>query len=720
MQYLAHTKDGKNFVSEEESQLLQEHLHNVSLYAKFFCAKFAADSVGETIGLLHDYGKFSTAFQEKIRGKKNKANHSLAGAQLLYDNNDLLIKLYGMLIAGHHTGLGNSVGIPEIMKLSSYPNQAQVSYENLACDFDTAIISKIIHKRLTVSKDKIRQSFAVAIYLKMLFSALIDADYTDTEEFCKDVKRTSVTYNIDILLDNMKKKLPVNNGSFINEIRTQIFNDCIKQAKQAQGLFSLTVPTGGGKTISSLAFALEHAQKHDLSRIIYVIPYTSIIEQNAKVIAELVGAEYVLEHHSNAMHDNDDIAIRWATENWDIPIVVTTNVQFFESFFSNRPSHNRKLHNVANSVVIFDEAQILPKDYLSPSLYLISELIVNYGVTAVLCSATQPEIEKYKYKDIAIREIAGSPTELANKLKRVKYDDLGKKTDEELFELLSTERSALLVVNSRKHAFALFNLFKETQRKNVFYLSTLIPPQARRQKIKLIKEKLKLNESIITISTQLIEAGVDIDFPVVYRSIAGIDSIIQAGGRANREGKLDYGQVHVFEPVSESGKTPVSLQTTVSFGKQVISLLREKAFELEGIKKYFELLYSTISENNLLDAKDILSDFELTASKFNFKTVSDKYKIIDDNSYSVIIPYDETSYDLVVCLRKNIFNKETVRKLSQYIVSIYEQEFSKLRSDAVIEEINGFYVLNNLSYYDEDTGLDIFTHDNKNAECYHL
>ncbi|MPM52061.1 hypothetical protein SDC9_98814 [bioreactor metagenome] len=366
---------------------------------------------------------------------------------------------------------------------------------------------------------------------------------------------------------------------------------------------------------------------------------------------------------------------------------------------------------------------MLPKQYLSPSLYAISELVVNYKVTAVLCSATQPRITNYIYKDLPLKEIIENPLELAQKLKRVRYQNIGGKSNEEIISLLLQHESGLLIVNSRRHAYTLQQELKsrfDNQAVNLFCLSTLIPPIERSKKISAIKEKLQNGERVYVISTQLIEAGVDIDFPIVFRCISGIDSIIQAGGRANREGKHSLGCVYVFESTSESGKTPRSLGNTAKIAKEVIDNLGDRAFELEGIEKYFDILYSSSSENGFLDEKNILDEFELEAKKLNFKTVSDKFKIIDDNSSNIIIPLDEEAKTLVAQLRENTFNRMTIRKLSHYSVSVYSGEFLKLQKENVIENINGSYVLNNLHYYKNDTGLEVFSGENLNAESMFL
>ncbi len=722
LKYIAHTKDGKTFLNEEECQSLSTHLYNVAILAREFAAQFEAEEIGYVIGLLHDIGKYQQEFQDRIRGSKVKVDHSIAGALISKERYGDIGDLYGMVIAGHHTGLLDSGNIASKGDGTYY---ARInSNKSIPDSFKNAISlpAEIRHKKL---KTNLKYSaFSLAVYIKMLYSALVDADWTDTEEYITDVKRKSVNYYIDELFDSLMKSIPSNNGSYINNIRAAILNDCLAKSKENQGLYTLTVPTGGGKTLSSLAFALNHAKKHDLKRVIYVIPYTSIIEQNANVIAGCIGAEYVLEHHSNVEFDNDsDKRMKWASENWDIPVIVTTNVQFFESFFSNKPSRNRKLHNIASSVVIFDEAQMLPVGYLSPCMYAISELVVNYKVTAVLCSATQPEISRYKYDNVEVNEIVQKPNELAEKLKRVNYTVLGKKTDEQILDITKNNEQALIILNSRKHAFWMYKMAVERHGNDVFHLSTLMYPKHRRKVLNEIRGRLKNRQRVIVVSTQLIEAGVDVDFPLVIRSIAGIDSIIQAGGRANRERKLKKGNVFVFEPDSEVGKIPRSILNTASIGKEVIDMLGDKAFELEGISEYFNQLYHSATSQMMLDTKGILNEYEKTGSfiKVNFESVSNKFKMIESNTYNIVVAEDEHAIEMIGSIRSNSYTTNTIRALGQYTVSVYENEFARLCKEHVIEKLdNGINLLNNNNYYSCKVGIEIFTEDNKNAECYDI
>ncbi|MBC3888183.1 CRISPR-associated helicase Cas3' [Acetobacterium paludosum] len=731
MKYLGHTKDGKCFTGEENSQELITHLKNVSNYAEKFAMSFDAGEMGALLGLVHDLGKYQINFQDRIRGRsKVKVDHATLGAKVLAESWKEMGWLHGMVVAGHHTGLKDS-GCGSNMGDNTYSSRIN-NYQGQDTEYSNEINIPSDFKPKMINCDNETMSFAFATYFKMLFSCLVDADWTDTEEYITDISRDSLPYTIQELDKKLISGIPANNGSFINNIRAEILKDCQEASQREQGLFTLTVPTGGGKTLSSLSFALQHALKHNLKRIIYVIPYTSIIEQNADVIANILGKEFVLEHHSQVdetkgILGEDDIEedikkrIKWASENWDIPIILTTNVQFFESFFSNKPSKARKLHNIAESVVIFDEAQMLPRELLSPSMYAISELVTNYKVTAILCSATQPAISQYKYEKLKISEIIGNPGELAKKLKRVEYEVIGKKSDEDILEMFAENRKTLCIVNSRKHAYALYKLVSEDERfKNIYHLSTLMHCTNRREVLKKVKERLEKNDDVILIATSLVEAGVDIDFPVVMRSIAGIDNIIQAGGRANREGKLKKGRVLVFEPTSDAGKIPKVIQSMASLTKEVIAVLGEEAFEMKGVTMYFENLYHASSSDNILDSKNILDEFEIKGNsyRFNFETVAKKYKIIEDNTENIIINLSKESKELTEELRQHIFKRVSTRKLQQYSVSIYKNEYQKLLEENALEVLDsGFNILNNNQYYKGETGLDIFTDNNKNAEC---
>jgi CRISPR-associated endonuclease/helicase Cas3 len=474
----------------------------------------------------------------------------------------------------------------------------------------------------------------------------------------------------------------------------------------------LTVPTGGGKTLSSMAFALNHLRKHNLNRILYVIPYTSIIEQNADIFREIFGNKNVLEHHSNYDPKNEksestDLLqekLKLSSENWDIPIIITTNVQFFESLFSNRVSRCRKLHNLAKSVIILDEAQMLPTGFLKPCLSALSELVVNYGSTVVICTATQPNLNGLLDENIKPVEITRSPQELYEAFRRVHVTDLGDIDDSDLSARLNAHKQALCIVNTRKHAQKLYEQLSESE--SCYHLSARMCPVHRRMKLKKIKNLLKEGAECRVISTQLIEAGVDIDFPAVYRTISGIDSVCQASGRCNREGKMASGEVYVFRSTEDYGKATHWQSRVAEIGSMIFDEW-DDPLSLPAVDSYFEKLYSY--EGDKLDKKRILPSFEerLRDVAFPFEDVADAFNLIGNDTRDIIIPYDDKARSIIKQMQQTGFPGKYARNLQGYTVSIYVEEFKALeRNNAISSIADRFFVLNKLKdYYSEDTGL---------------
>ena len=466
----------------------------------------------------------------------------------------------------------------------------------------------------------------------------------------------------------------------MNEQRAQVRRACLAAAEREPGLFSLTVPTGGGKTLSSLSFALRHAIRYGLGRVIYVAPFTTIIDQNAdvfrRVMSPLVAEgllDPVVEHHSNLDAGLETVTSRLAAENWDAPLIVTTSVQFFESLFANRTSRCRKLHRIARSVVILDEAQTLPVDLLAPSLRALRELGTHYGTSVVLCTATQPAIHRRDDFPIGlegVREIVDDPPQLYRALRRVRVNDLGPLTDAALGRELEQYDQVLCIVNTRTHARALFEAGTESGRR--FHLSALMCPAHRAQKLAEIRTRLCDGASCQVISTQLIEAGVDLDFPAVYRSLSGLDSLAQAAGRCNRNGRLRIGEVFVFQ--SEHVRSERYFHETTNVAAQILPLY-EDPLALEAIARYFELYYWQQSAR--WDAKHVLDQFHLTNDRklpflFGFATVAGQYRLIEDGGRPVIIPWGEEGATLCEQLRetRGIPDRTLLRSLQRYTVQI--------------------------------------------------
>jgi len=510
--------------SHLKRQTLEEHLLNVAKCAEEFSKTFRAQNWGYTAGLWHDLGKYSKRFQEKLRRLENgesdiRVDHSTYGAKFVFEKEGKLGKFIAYCIAGHHAGLPNATGSPsslkerlskelEPLKFEEIPKEI-LSHPKLDTDFLREWFSNLPDRQ---------RAFGYAFFIRMLFSSLVDADFLDTENFMdpeKAKKRASYPSLLELQSTFQKKmeifqKEKISENEELNEIRNEIYKECVTAAHRKPGFFSLTVPTGGGKTLSSLAFALEHAKKYGFDRVIYVIPYTSIIEQNADVFRKFLGDDVVVEHHSNyvqkdSKYDEEEKRLL-ATENWDAPVIVTTNVQFFESLFSNRTSRLRKLHNISKSIIILDEAQMLPIDYFIPSLEALRELVSHYSTTVVFCTATQPVLNKREnFPGLEnVREIVSNPKKLFVNLKRVQEKYIGEVDQEQLKEKLIEEKQVLCVVNTRREAFELYSaLVSEKKITGNYHLSALMCPTHRSKTLKEIKKRLKNKKICRVISTQL-------------------------------------------------------------------------------------------------------------------------------------------------------------------------------------------------------------------------
>lgn len=733
MVYYAHSKEGKE---EEEWQLLKDHLYQTAKLASEFSEKFDCKELGCLLGTFHDLGKYSQKFQDYLREKTAKGpDHSTAGAQELVNifglENKKKIKPLLYAIMGHHSGLPNGKDNDESCleerlkkKIENYDGwKKEIEPPKLTLD---AMKNRYLNLR---RDDDAKTAFAFSFLIRMLFSTVVDADRLNSEEFGDEEKhhKRGNYPSLEELRDRLEKHLSKFEGnSEINKIRNGILTKCKKLANKEGGIFKLTVPTGGGKTLSSMAFAINHAIYNNLDRIIYVIPYTSIIEQNANVFREAFGdlGFAVVEHHSNfdesrVVKQDDDIqAWELSTENWDAPIIVTTTVQFFDSLFSCKPSRCRKLHNIAKSVVILDEAQMLPTKFLYPSLRALEELSLHYKTTLLLCTATQPALEeREKFKGIKIKEeneIVGNKSEveeLYRHLERVNVTFLEKPvTDEELIDKLANNQSVLCIVNTRGKARRLFEMLKNKNCQNLFHLSASMCPEHRFKKIETVKQFLSEGKNCTLISTQVIEAGVDIDFPVLFRETTGIDSIAQASGRCNREDKLKYkGKVFVFQ--FEEGVTRLfkeESECTKEVRRQFPQIL-----SLEAINKYFELHFWRKGDE--LDKKKIIERLKEDALNMNFpfREISNDFSVIDAYSIPVIVPYNQEGKSLISALRDEIKvnfkpDRKTLRRLQRFTVNIYPQslnEFLNKSINYILPDSERFATLENESIYDDDVGI---------------
>jgi len=567
--------------------------------------------------------------------------------------------------------------------------------------------------------------YSITFLVRMLFSCLVDADYLTTEKFMSK-ERTELRNNIPLpsieslairlhVYMEKKRQMLVDEGKAkrsINRIREEIRRDCIERSREAPGLFTLTVPTGGGKTLSSLAFALEHARQHGLERVIYVIPYTSIIEQNAQVFVEALGENAVLEHHSNMDEGAEDTRTKLATENWDSRVIVTTSVQFFESLHSHKPSRCRKLHRLAKSVVILDEAQTLPVELLRPCLRALDELIIRFGSSVVICTATQPAIMK-KHFDIGLsgnthgcREIIDRGRDLHNRLQRTTARPIpGKLSDIALIERLLREESFLAIVNTRRHARDLYERVKIVLPDNLFHLSAQMCPEHRNEIFDVVRDRLKRHLPCRVVSTQLIEAGVDVDFPCVYRAMAGVDSIAQAAGRCNREGTRSAaeGRVFVFDS-AEHPAPPGFLRIAAQAGAHIIALPKYASDIMtpEAVTQYFNLLYWTQIDKT--DIFTVCSDLIPPSLPhgiddflcYQFRTLGENFRFIAETSAPIIVPYGNKGEALCEALRSTYAPDELrrlMRQLQRFTVSVPRPAFDEAVRNHVVEMVHGRYPL---------------------------
>ncbi|WP_156894100.1 CRISPR-associated endonuclease Cas3'' [Erythrobacter cryptus] len=707
----AHSIPGR---PEDTWEPLTHHLRAVGERAAGFAAHFSNGQMARAMGLLHDIGKCSDAYQRYIRQddsnrKVRGPDHSSAGAQeavKAFGAHMGRLMAYG--IAGHHGGLMDSEDLSDrlVKPLEAYDGW---------CDHVGELPSAEELSGIRLAQNGIDRAFSLAFLARMTFSCLVDADFLETERFYRIAAGedppsrggTVQHHHLEAVRAHMARCR--RDDTEVNRLRSAILDHANGKAALPPGLFTLTVPTGGGKTLTSLSFALEHALAHGLRRVIYVIPFTSIIEQTAAVFRDEVAlGEAVLEHHSSFDWDskppetgNDAegegaaglAKLRRDAENWDAPIIVTTAVQFFESVFAARPSQARKLHNLAKSVIVLDEAQSIPVHLLRPCMAVIDELARNYGASVILCTATQPALRlqdkalpatpegRAEGLDIpAERELAPDPQALYRKLKRVEVEWLREPvTDEEIAARFAQQPQMLCIVNSRGHARDLFALLREQGQAGAMHLSTLMCARHRRAVLDKVREGLKAGQPVRLISTSLIEAGVDVDFPEVWRAAAGLASIAQAAGRCNREGRAQaMGRTVVFEAAGR--KMPPAIEAFYAPAREVMRREGLDVLGLEAIRDYYEALYWR-QQYEALDrarlpggeALAIIPAIRELARQgdFPFATIARAFRLIDDAMDPVIVPYDDAAREAIHDLAEAPFPPAGVqRRLQQYVVPV--------------------------------------------------
>ena len=686
----------------------EEHQSGVAQRAEHFAAEFGMGDCGRLMGLLHDKGKEQTEWQEYIQGKRNTGpNHAYVGAIIAQKQYPQIAPLIAQPIAGHHRGL--------------YDYCEYIEETKRELPKDVTIEAAIPYQFPKLPK---MEQYDLHHLVRMLFSCLVDADSLDTEAFMnpEQAKQRGCHTSMQELLATLEKYLEGLKGNApdteVNHIRNYVQEQCVRMSQGAVGFYSLTVPTGGGKTLASVLWALYHAVKNQLQRVIIAIPYTSIIVQTAGTLKRIFGEENVLEHHSNVNPENiKDQELRerlqLATENWDYPIIVTTNVQLFESLFSNKRSDCRKLHNITKSVIILDEVQTLPLGFYQPIVHTLDTLKRVFGISVLFTTASQPILSgrieganpMVSFDALqSVHEIIPKEAQLHDKLRRVELQFMdGAKSYDEIAEELAKHPKVLCIVNTRRDAK---ELFEQLPKEGIcLHLSRMMCPAHVSATIEKIKEALTAdsNQPIRVIATQLIEAGVDIDFPVVFRQEAGLDSILQAAGRCNREGKQGICSTYVFS-LGKEHPLPTGFITQTNNARKGMGKQHDW-FSPEAMTSYFKQLHARIDN---FDEKQIQK--LLYKPECEFEEAARQFHLIDDQTISVIINWNG-SIDLYQQLITQGPSYLLMKKLAQYSVNIRERDFNKLRSMGVIEEpFENIYAITCPDFYRADTGL---TTDNK-------
>lgn len=729
------------------------HAEKVATIAEHFSKSFVGTylepyaGVFRLLGEIHDMGKATVAFQNYMQRSwagKPAASVDHKSAAALWALRHVQPRLIGVLMAyallGHHGGLGNGSFF-----LSSKGNPGgekfQQSCVEEALAYDRACVGRSDVQYPALRPLSISELvFTYHLGVRMLHSALIDADWLATEAFCEPQRaqeRSSISMNsipdlAERLNDVMKAKEAGCTGA-INALRKQIRQACLRAAEKKPGVFRLNVPTGGGKTLSSLSFALEHARLHGKQRVIYVIPYTSIIDQTARVFREILGDADVLEHQSNLAEEHDTEVNRYLAENWDAPLIVTTNVQFFESFYSSKNNRCRKLHNVVNSVIIFDEAQSLPTEYLEPCLALMRGLQRHFGCSLVLCTATQPTLEsgdqdfnifRYGWREGEVQSLIGEELEdaLARRMKRAQLRFLGAQA---LGSLLEHYRetgitSALFIVNLTRQAQQMFTAFRQAGIPGLYHLSARMCPAHRKQVLEEVCTRLKAGEPTVLIATRVIEAGVDVSFPLVYRDRCGLDSLAQSAGRCNRHGDLPMGQVFAYEAAEQEFAIPATFVNLrdAAYALADLRIARrnedETLFTDACVRDYFHSFFERRGRDGV-DKEGIMPMIGKQLSSifsWDFPGICEKIHLIPPGQRTLLVPYGDDAEPL----RNELLRLDRVglmpsrslfRRMQQISLTVYPQEWQALLPcmECLHEQAGVYMITDTSSRYDTQIGL---------------
>lgn len=698
--YIAHSEN-----SNGEEQSMKQHSEGVAELMKSFALTDDFADIYSYCGLLHDIGKYSKGFQNYIKSKGEKEPHAKWGAYMARMNKLIYI---AFPVIGHHAGLPNRDAMFETLEQCAKDenrwNQIQQALKE--DDFNIPMCDN-------GSFNKIGDVFQKELFIRLIYSALVDADSLDTERHFQKEQSDARSYKIldvDALLaalnnrfDSFKQVTP------LNELRTNVRLYAQSLANADQGCFSMTLPTGMGKTLTSLNWALHHAKAHsNINRIVIVLPFISIIDQTANELKTIFkDYDVILEHHSNVIYEgaNEEESYcqyskELATENWDYPIVITTAVQFFESLFSNQRSKCRKLHNLQDSIVIFDEIQTLPVNLAECTMKMLNDMLHLCRCSFLFCTATQPNFQTRK--DFCgidhITPLVENPASIFASTKRVKYisvDDYKAQSFESIADCVVEQNDSVLIVcNTKKKAMALFECLKTRSEIPVLHLSTNMCQIHRMEVIKKVRQKLKEGEKLILCSTQLIEAGVDIDFPVVFRELAPLEAIIQSAGRCNREGGLKEGKVYLFQ-LEDQGQPSRDYETFAKFAQLCYQSNEDILSDADFYTNYYtNIIKNYSSEDNVTPKRE----------KLRFQDVADIYRIINSNTTSLFIyRYDKESLSLYNTIKdKEYLSRKNYQQIAQYSVQIYEW-FTKANADKIGETLNGIKIW--FGTYSKEIGL---------------
>lgn len=730
MAFYAHSAEENE---KSEWQLLSDHLKSVGELSAEFARSFGASDMANVAGKLHDLGKYTREFQKRLEGG-SRVDHSTWGAVVALKRYNQLGQLLAYTIAGHHAGLSDGRA-GSTQKRTNLEDRLAANLPTLLDEWKREIDLPEANDVTLPSSFEPRSDrgmFQLSLLTRMLFSCLVDADFIDTDEFYRRIEGRPSRCTVPLpKLEQLRERLNEKLAKFkvdsdVNRLRADILSHVRNQAAQEPGLFSLTVPTGGGKTLASLGFALDHAITHRLQRVIYVIPFTSIVEQTAQVFRDAfgdMGEAAVLEQHSAFFDDPDKSPEardkrKLAMENWDAPVVVTTAVQFFESLFADRPSRCRKLHNIAGSVVILDEAQTLPLKLLRPCVTLLDELALNYKASIVLCTATQPALREdqgFRNGLKEVRELAPNPPKLYEDLRRVRVRHIGSLDDKALTDNLRQRERVLCIVNNRRHARALYESIADQS--GASHLTTLMYANHRRAVLEQVRKDLKDGKPCRLVSTSLIEAGVDIDFPTVLRAEAGLDSIAQAAGRCNREGgrSVESSETLVFATENSDWAPPTELAQFAQVFRSVVRSHADDLLSLKAVHDYFRELYWQKGDAEL-DAKALLKLLSDSGpDSLPLERLAREFQIIESSMKPVIVPFEPGTDQLISGVDQALSGLEyapgLARFLQPYLVQVPQNAFKALRESGAIQPVaeerfgEQFMRLVNSDLYDQKFGL---------------